>query len=256
MGCDLWIDPPLSRETLAVVRPPGATPLLPGLEWLELVEYDPRQALEVFVTGWYPEADPAPPARTVPAFVPPALADFYRLAERRPAILGKQNAIEPLAALTPGGCEGRLVFAVENQGGWDWSLPWQPNAADTDPAVVLTRDGASTPEQEPLSRFLLQFSLHEAAVTAPYQADVRGALLENVWEMIGLSVLLDIGQTGAMPGGRRRSRTPAEYVVAGAWPEAELEPHSGARRIQLLAHRLSDVMRIRSLSPFRVAAPG
>ncbi|MGW6454318.1 hypothetical protein ACWF94_00040 [Streptomyces sp. NPDC055078] len=51
-----------------------------------------------------------------------------------------------------------------------------------------------------------------------------------------------------MPGGKRRSRTPAEYVVAGVWPDAELEPHAGARGIQVLARRLRDVMASRSLS--------
>ncbi|MCX4744514.1 hypothetical protein OG455_03095 [Kitasatospora sp. NBC_01287] len=173
-SCDLWIDPSLSRETLAVVRPPGAMPILPGLEWLEGIGRDPQHALEMFVTGWYPETDTVPSVRTVPDFVPPALADFYRLAEKRPAILGEQNFIEPLAALAPGGREGRLRFADENQGGWDWSVSWEPDAASTDPAVLLTSGDVSTPEQEPLSRFLLQFSLHEAAITAPYQAAARG----------------------------------------------------------------------------------
>ncbi|MFE7528076.1 hypothetical protein ACFU7Y_20510 [Kitasatospora sp. NPDC057542] len=174
ISCNLWIDPPLSRETLAVVRPPGATPVLPGLEWLEQVGTDPRRALEIFVTGWYPETDPAPHARTIPGFVPPALADFYRLAEKRPAILGQQNFIEPLAKLTRGSHGGRMVFAVENQGGWDWSIPQQLNIAGTDPDVGLTSGDAPVPEREPLSRFLLQFSLHEAAVSAPYQAGAQG----------------------------------------------------------------------------------
>ncbi|MFJ5851196.1 helix-turn-helix domain-containing protein [Streptomyces sp. NPDC092903] len=51
-----------------------------------------------------------------------------------------------------------------------------------------------------------------------------------------------------MPGGKRRSRTPAEYVVAGTWPDAELDPHRAAQRIQSLARRLRTMMASRSLS--------
>lgn len=73
-------------------------------------------------------------------------------------------------------------------------------------------------------------------------------LSEGVREMIEVFELLGIGQTDAMPGGNRRSRTPAGYVVAGTWPDAELEPHRAARRIQTLARRLRGVMASRSLS--------
>ncbi|MEU2490978.1 hypothetical protein [Streptomyces sp. NPDC007883] len=190
--CRLWIEPPLSRETLAVVRPPVHGAVLPGLQWLQYVEDDPRHALELFVTGWYTESGPAPSSSPVPKFVPPALAHFYRLAERRPDILGQQNFIEPPADLASRSHGERMVFAVENQGGWDWSIPWQPDAGDIDPAVALTTQDVPVPEQEPLSRFLLQFSLHEAAVTAPYQAGVRGPaeqlmpLLESLLQRVPL----------------------------------------------------------------------
>ncbi|MGW0670650.1 helix-turn-helix domain-containing protein [Streptomyces sp. NPDC002746] len=69
-----------------------------------------------------------------------------------------------------------------------------------------------------------------------------------MWETIDAFALLGIGQTDAMPGGNRRSRTPAEYVIAGTWPDAELEPHKAARRIQTLARRLRGMMASRSLS--------
>ena len=74
------------------------------------------------------------------------------------------------------------------------------------------------------------------------------AVLEAVREIGVGSALLGIRQTVVMPGGNRRSRTPAGYVVAGAWPDAELEPHSAARRIQTLARRLRTMMASRSLS--------
>lgn len=190
--CRLWIEPPLSRETLAVVRPPVPDAVLPGLQWLKYVEGDPRHALELFVTGWYAESDPASPSSPVPELIPHALAHFYRLAERRPAILGEQNFIEPPAGLASRRHGERMVFAVENQGGWDWSIPWQPDARDVDPAVALTTMNVPVPEQEPLSRFLLQFSLHEAAVTAPYHAGTQGPaerlmpLLESLLQRVPL----------------------------------------------------------------------
>ncbi|MFF5335207.1 hypothetical protein [Streptomyces sp. NPDC013181] len=66
-----------------------------------------------------------------------------------------------------------MVFATENQGCWHWSIPWQLDAADADPDVWLTEDDAPVREEEPLSRFLLQFSLYEASMTAPYLAVLR-----------------------------------------------------------------------------------
>ncbi|MCX5345940.1 hypothetical protein [Streptomyces atratus] len=62
-----------------------------------------------------------------------------------------------------------VVFGVECQGGWTWSIPWEPGATDTDPTVWF-EDSHPVPEQEPLSRFLLQFSLWEATIAAAYQA--------------------------------------------------------------------------------------
>ncbi|MGW6414503.1 hypothetical protein [Streptomyces sp. NPDC055055] len=172
--CDLVLEHPLSRETLAVVRPPGADVIVPDLEWSAYVSPDPRRALELFVTGWYPETAPATPLLPVPGFVPSALADFHRLAQSRPAILGAQNFIEPLAALRPPGDDAGLVFAVENQGGWHWSVPHHPDLGDVDPPVSLTTSKVPEPEREPLSRFLLQFALYEAATTAPYHARTQG----------------------------------------------------------------------------------
>ncbi|MFE1877008.1 hypothetical protein ACFW9N_40195 [Streptomyces sp. NPDC059496] len=172
-SCHLCIDPPLSRELLDKVRPPGTPPALPSLGWLDHVETEPGRALELFVTSWYPtEAEPRP-AAAIPGSVPPALADFYRLAEKHPAILGGQNFLAPPAELTTDERAERLVFGTENQGGWEWSIPWDLDAADADPEVWLTEEVEPVPEQEPLSGFLLQFSLYEASMTAPYKAFSR-----------------------------------------------------------------------------------
>ncbi|MFE0948406.1 MULTISPECIES: hypothetical protein [Streptomyces] len=173
-SCHLRIEPPLSRELLDTVRPPTAVPLSPGLDWLGSVRTDPGRALESFVTGWFPaQPETRPTDIAIPGSVPYALADFYRLAEKRPAILGGQNFIQPLTRLSTDIRGERLVVATENQGCWDWSIPWQLDAASTDPDVWLTEDDAPAREEEPLSRFLLQFSLYEASMTAPYQAFLR-----------------------------------------------------------------------------------
>ncbi|MFF9297930.1 hypothetical protein [Streptomyces sp. NPDC014764] len=80
------------------VRPPTAAPLSPGLDWLDRVHTDPGLALESFVTGWYPaQAETRPTDIAIPDSVPYALADFYRLTEKRPAILGGQNSEDNVA---------------------------------------------------------------------------------------------------------------------------------------------------------------
>ncbi|UGQ11060.1 hypothetical protein LO772_30335 [Yinghuangia sp. ASG 101] len=65
---------------------------------------------------------------------------------------------------------GLLPIAVENQGGWDWLV--DPNRPD--PAVWIRHDDVSPleREREPLSGWLLQFVLAEAAVGGPYRAVV------------------------------------------------------------------------------------
>lgn len=164
-----YISPPLSRETLDRVRPPTTPPPLPAPDWLGEVHANPGRALEGFLTTWYPATGPHQPAADIPGSLPRALADFHRLAARRPAILGGHNRTRPLDDLRPDGGAERLVFAVECQGGRPWSIPWGPGATDPDPTVWFD-DGHPVPEQEPLSGFLLQFALAEAVLGAPYQA--------------------------------------------------------------------------------------
>ncbi|MFJ4499132.1 hypothetical protein [Streptomyces sp. NPDC088864] len=59
------------------------------------------------------------------------MADFYRLAEERPAILGGQNVIRPLTRIPTDIHGEHVVVATENQGCWPWSIPWQLDGADT-----------------------------------------------------------------------------------------------------------------------------
>ncbi|MET8542414.1 hypothetical protein ABZW03_17435 [Kitasatospora sp. NPDC004799] len=187
-SCTLWFDPPLSDEVLALVRPPGIGPLprLPGVEWLDHVDTDPCRALELFVTDWYPTGPATEPPPEPPRSVPPALRAFHRLAELHPGLLGRQNFLrrpEHYRAVESG---DRLVIGDENQGCRHWSIPWEPDASDTDPTVWHTlEEEAPTPEPEPLSRFLLHFALYEAPV-GPYIAWGSGPTAEVLPRMEGL----------------------------------------------------------------------
>ncbi|MBC6459399.1 hypothetical protein [Actinomadura sp. HBU206391] len=75
----------------------------------------------------------------------------------------------------------------------DWSILWPPQRpGDADPPVWLTEDPyAEAPEtileKEPLSRFLLQFTLFEAIIAAPYHAwtyCMPTASLDALWNLL------------------------------------------------------------------------
>nr|WP_062336559.1 hypothetical protein [Herbidospora sakaeratensis] len=163
---ELRIDHPLSVEVLDRVRPPSTPSALPGLKWLEHVNGDRATALRLFVEGWHPapapSAEPVAPSGPVPA----ALTEFYRLAEGRPQVLGVQNFICSAAELRTDG-EGLLLFGHENQGGFEWFL----DPSEDDPIVWTAEDPSERhAERERLSGFLIQFSLFEAVMSAPYKA--------------------------------------------------------------------------------------
>ncbi|MFD0508588.1 hypothetical protein ACFQ0G_48855 [Streptomyces chiangmaiensis] len=64
-----------------------------------------------------------------------------------------------------------LVFGEENQGGFFWSLLWTLDGPEADPTVWFREyDEPPIAEQEPLSGFLMQFSLFEASMGAEYVA--------------------------------------------------------------------------------------
>ncbi|MER6345094.1 hypothetical protein ACWC10_06035 [Streptomyces sp. NPDC001595] len=166
---------------------PGAVTSLPGppllpVDWIDHVDTDPIRALEMFVLGWYPadEADPDPEAPTDGdlAGLPASLAAFHRLARLRPALRRFSNPVLPRPQRAERPYGSQLVFATDNQGCRDWSIPWPPRGgpADSDPPVWLTEDPycdddpETILEAEPLSRFLLQFTLNEASGIAPFNA--------------------------------------------------------------------------------------
>ncbi|MFD7482992.1 hypothetical protein [Streptomyces mirabilis] len=177
---ELELDRPLSREMLDVVRPVPAPGPVPGVDWVDHVETDPIRALESFVLGWFPaeETEPAQDrgAAGEVSHLPEALAAFHRLARLRPALHRFHDPVLKQPRRASGPLGDRLVFAMWNGAGMDWSIPWPPEKPrEADPRVWLTEDpGAADPEtileEEPLSRFLLQFTLYEAMNAAPYHA--------------------------------------------------------------------------------------
>ncbi|MFD9058201.1 hypothetical protein ACFWCM_23220 [Streptomyces albidoflavus] len=170
--CELRFEAPLSRQRLNQVRPPRSPVDLPGLEWLRNVNGDRAAALEQFVAGWYTvEGATEPPAACSPSRLPAGLRQLYRLAKQRPGALGTQNSILPEPDLHTDHLGELLVFGVENQGGFFWSLLWTLDGPEADPTVWFREfDEEPIAEQEPLSGFLIQFSLFEASMSADYLA--------------------------------------------------------------------------------------
>ncbi|MET9188976.1 hypothetical protein ABZX63_27475 [Streptomyces tendae] len=170
--CVLRLDTPLSRPVLRRVRPTAPAPDLPDLGWLKHVNGDRGAALEQFVTGWYPAAGQPPSPSSVPAgsrSLPGGLQQLYLLAEQRPDALGRHNHILPWHELQSDPLGELLVFGVENQGCFYWGLPWTWDEPQDDPTVWFREyDDEPVTEKEPLSGFLLQFSLFEAAMSADY----------------------------------------------------------------------------------------
>lgn len=148
---------------------------------MDLLATDRVAAMREFLLDWYPGPAevPAPPAD-----VPAPLAELYAIAAGRPAAMGTQNSLYPPEQLRTDPDEGLLVFGAENQGGFTWMI----DPAEDDPAVWLVWQGlAPVAEREPLSGFLVQFSLMEAITAGPLHAyswaspatvDVTGGLRE------------------------------------------------------------------------------
>ncbi|WP_344653535.1 hypothetical protein [Cryptosporangium japonicum] len=164
-SAELQLEQPLSRALLDAARPVPPPGPVPSVEWVDHVATDPIRALESFVLGWFPAGELTPVGTNDR---PDALAAFHRLARLRPALHRFPDPVltEPTRASGPPG--DRLVFAVRDGGGTEWSIPWPPGGAD--PRVWFTDESETILEEEPLSRFLLQFTLDAAVQTAPYQA--------------------------------------------------------------------------------------
>ncbi|MEV5920060.1 hypothetical protein AB0N42_20535 [Streptomyces pseudogriseolus] len=185
--CELRLEAPLSRELLDRVRPPLPPGHVPDLRWLGNVNGDRETALEQFVTGWYPTEDATEsPVGDSASRLPGGLRQLYRLAKQRPGALGTQNKILPEPDLLTDHLGEMLVFGVENQGGFFWSLPWTLEEPEADPTVWFRElDGQLIAEQEALSGFLIQFSLYEASMGAEYLALPRELTAPQVEQLTG-----------------------------------------------------------------------
>lgn len=172
LDCVLLLDTPLSRGLLDRVRPPLPPGALPDLDWLREVNGDRAAALEAFLTGWYPPAgDDERPGLDASPHLPRALSRLYGIAARRPGVLGVQNRLLPEPETVSDRLGESLVLGVENQGGFVWALRGTKEEPGSDPTVWFrVGDGEPVAEEEPLSGFLIQFSLYEAALGADYVA--------------------------------------------------------------------------------------
>ncbi|MGR3870150.1 hypothetical protein ACUXZZ_16325 [Streptomyces graminifolii] len=172
--CVLRLVLPLRKPDLDRVRPPVPPAALPNLAWLGQVNGDRAGALEQFITGWHPITSETVEPPSVPVAVPDlptGLVQLYRLAQHRPRCLGVQNRILPMAKQQTDPKGEMLVFGEENQGGFFWSLLWTLDGPEADPTVWFREyDEPPIAEQEPLSGFLIQFSLYEASMGADYVA--------------------------------------------------------------------------------------
>lgn len=151
------------------------------MRWMDHLDTDPVRAMRRFLLDWYPgPAEVTPVAVDVPA----PLAALYAIAADRPDALGTQNGVFLPDQLRTDPDEGLLVFAAENQGNFTWMI----DPAEDDPTVwMVAQHTPPVAEREPLSGFLVQFSLMEALCAAPLHAyawaepahvDVTGGLRE------------------------------------------------------------------------------
>ncbi|MFD7684539.1 hypothetical protein [Streptomyces sp. NPDC060187] len=172
--CVLRLASPLTRTDLERVRPLLPPADLPNLDWLGEVNGDRSSALEQFITGWHPAASETvepPSAQAAAPNLSAGLRQLYRLARHRPRCLGVQNRILTVAKHQTDPKGEMLVFGEENQGGFYWSLLWTLDGPEADPTVWFREYGEPPiAEQEPLSGFLIQFSLFEAAMGADFVA--------------------------------------------------------------------------------------
>ncbi|MFE2263117.1 hypothetical protein [Streptomyces griseosporeus] len=124
---------------------------------------------------------------------------------------------------------GRLVFGFENQGGFDWSLLLTPDHHEPDLTVWFRESGeAPVAEEEPLSGFLLQFALYEAAMSADYHALAGGVSSRQVEQLT--THLHHVPLRPFMPSSRTRFHVAPGIVlhVSDGWEAGEFDVWAGA----------------------------
>ncbi|PWI11436.1 hypothetical protein DIZ27_05160 [Streptomyces sp. NWU339] len=228
----------LPRVLLDRARPPLPPVELPGLAWLDHVNGDRAKALELFVTAWHPVENPEEtlrPEASVPS-LPTALRHFYRLAVGRPQVLGRQNHIRPAGILRVDDAGEMIILGHENQGGFRWLLRWTLDDSEPDPTVWYDEDGETlVPEAEPLSGFLLQFCLFEAALCSAYRGWAHPMAAAEVAQLT--APLREVPLHPFRPGTRTRFFVAPGLVAAigDGWENGTFDVTVGATHRQALA---------------------
>jgi hypothetical protein len=163
--CHLFLTDRLPFDVLDLVRPVTPATDAAGLDWLALLPTDPVAALRAFVATWYADLPPLDGPGEFGA-LPAPLASFHAAAAGRREVLGGFNRVYPFAEIPPpptGG--GPMAFGAEGRGGFQLTIdPTEP-----DPPVTYTDLGhGPVVEREPLSGFLMQSALLDAAITSPF----------------------------------------------------------------------------------------
>jgi hypothetical protein len=223
ISCELKFQDRLDLDVLQQIRQTAQDPL-PDIDWLRSLERDPLAAMTGFIARWYADLPPSrDKVRRPPFALPKPLLAFYQAAAGRREIYGVQNELFEAGRLERE-ADGRVMVGTENQGVFDMYL----NPAEADPRVQY--DGLDVAEsREPLSRFLLQFLLFEAASASPFgafatvTAEQARRLVEPLHEVPLEPLEWPVDPT-------RFSVAPGLVVAAGADPDGAVEVWAGSRQ--------------------------
>jgi hypothetical protein len=205
----------LDFDVLDRVRSTFEQPL-PDIDWLRLLHLDPIEAMDRYVAGWYADIPPAQHWSGYPGRdLPEPLVAFYRAAAGRPDVYGVQNRIFPADELVDED-DGLLTFGAENQGVFEMMM----DPTERDPRV-LCAGWSEEYEREPLSSFLLQFLLIEAAGASPFGGSAK-VTAEQAARLVE-----DLSQVPLQP--LRWPIAPGLVVMTSEYPDGSVEVYAGSR---------------------------
>jgi hypothetical protein len=227
LDIELRIRRRLNCDVLDRVRSTPEQPL-PDIDWLRLLHLDPIEAMSRYVAGWYADIPPAQHWSGYPGRdLPEPLVAFYRAAAGRPEVYGVQNRIFPVDELVDEE-DGLLTFGAENQGVFEMIM----DPTERDPRVLCAY-WSEEYEREPLSRFLLQFLLVEAAgasrflAYAKVTAEQAAHMLEPLSQVPLQPLRWPIDPT-------RFAVAPGLVVMTAEYPDGSAEVWAGSRHRRAL----------------------